>query len=82
MRALGFIHTATKRAIVAFRGTDLGNAPSAKADECADAMLWNGIAYDNLSSDCRRMWNESTLDYLAKVCRMLFQAFDITLFRI
>ena len=65
MRALTFYETSTRRAIVVFRGTDLGtNNTGAMADQCADSMLWEGVTYADLPAACRAQFTPSQLDYL------------------
>ena len=44
MRALLFTQPSTKKAVVAFRGTDLNETNvSGQADSCADKILWGGL---------------------------------------
>ena len=67
MRALTFLHPPTRRALVAFRGTDLGASdPSAAADACADTMLWDGTPFDALPTACQHAFSRSQLDYFAR----------------
>jgi hypothetical protein len=58
MRALLFVQPSTDRAVVAYRGTDLGEGESGEADRCADALLAN----DTLPAFCGK-FAPSTLDY-------------------
>ena len=44
MRALLFTHRLSNRALIAFRGTDLGNSSGAIVDQCANAILWDGAS--------------------------------------
>lgn len=64
--ALVFWDAATRRAILAIRGTDLGDqsAASAQADTCANRMLWDNVAYESLPAMCRH-WSREDLDYLS-----------------
>lgn len=63
LRALTFVQPASSRVIVAFRGTDLTQDLGGICDQCADMLLWDGIAYEDLPARCQQ-FNESTLDYL------------------
>eukprot|EP00051_Salpingoeca_urceolata_P035907 m.31928 g.31928 ORF g.31928 m.31928 type:complete len:716 (+) comp9883_c0_seq1:77-2224(+) len=64
MRALVFVHAASGRGLVAFRGTDLNTSgPSGQADNCADAQLWSGKAEAQLPAFCKA-FPPATLDYL------------------
>jgi hypothetical protein len=62
MRALAFFQRSTWRVLVVYRGTDLTNTTSGICDQCADRMLWGGVAYRDLPDPCHR-FDESTLDY-------------------
>ena len=64
MRALLFAQNATRRGVIAFRGTDLGKGASSDCDRCADALLWDGIPISSLPSYCKPFSN-ATLDYWA-----------------
>ena len=62
LRALLFVQRATRRVVVAFRGTDLNRScPSGAADACADAIL----AAELLPPSCSTFSNH-TLDYIAR----------------
>lgn len=61
MRALCFVHASTRRAVIAFRGTDLNqSSASGQADACGDALLWDGASA--LPASCHQFSN-ATLDY-------------------
>ena len=64
MRALLFAQNATRRGVIAFRGTDLGKGASSDCDRCADALLWDGVPISSLPSYCKPFSN-ATLDYWA-----------------
>lgn len=66
MRALYFYQPATRRAVVAFRGTDLDRAGvSGQADGCADAMLWEDKPLSALPAYCKS-FSADTLDYWSR----------------
>ena len=63
MHALLFVENTTSRALLVFRGTDLGpDAVSSNADICADSLLWNGYHYNELPAMCQN-YSVATLDY-------------------
>ena len=71
MRALLFVQEASRRGVVAFRGTDLGpSGASSECDRCADALLWDDLAPARLPPYCRRFSN-ATLDYWATAQRFV-----------
>ena len=64
MRALGFVHGASGRGLVVFRGTDLGpSKPSSTADSCADSLLFDGSTRAQLPASCAA-FPPVVLDYL------------------
>ena len=65
MRALTFREPSTRRAIIVFRGTDLGNDTGAIADRCADSMLWDGVPFYQLPPTCRQ-FQPAQLDYFGQ----------------
>ena len=74
MRALLFVHPGTRRAVVAFRGTDLNSSGvSGQADACADAAL--GAA--PLPAFCGRFDNH-TLDYLPRAVEFAARATEVS----
>ena len=65
MRALFFVERATRRGVIAFRGTDLNmSSPSGRCDRCADLLLWSGSPASKLPPYCSPFSN-ATLDYYA-----------------
>eukprot|EP00667_Euglena_gracilis_P012849 EG_transcript_13218 len=75
MRALYFTHRHSRRAILAFRGTDLGDplAPGPLADRCADDLLWNGVPWERLPAACHR-FPAATLDYFRAAVAFAWEA--------
>lgn len=67
-----FKHDASRRVLVAFRGTDLDNSTkSGRADACADRLLWGkGLSYAELPESCRREFDFETLDYLTAALKL------------
>eukprot|EP00041_Stephanoeca_diplocostata_P025589 m.673117 g.673117 ORF g.673117 m.673117 type:complete len:1004 (+) comp22779_c0_seq1:150-3161(+) len=64
LHALLFLHNATGRGVVAFRGTDLDvSRKSGQADACADALL-AGAEVEQLPAFCSK-FAASMLDYVA-----------------
>lgn len=65
LHGLVFFHAASRRAILAVRGTDLNSSSlSGLADTCADKLLWEGVTYDDLPGACHQ-FSASELDYYA-----------------
>lgn len=64
LHALAFVHNETMRALLAFRGTDLGSGEGSLADSCADSLLWENLTWAQLPADCHSFPN-ATLDYLS-----------------
>jgi putative lipase involved disintegration of autophagic bodies len=79
MRALLFYSTDLSRAVIAFRGTDLGSSgvdvssgsrqdpvwASMTADECANLVLWHGASRKQLPDKCGS-FSDNELDYLSR----------------
>mmetsp|Transcript_3128 Transcript_3128/g.7078 ORF Transcript_3128/g.7078 Transcript_3128/m.7078 type:complete len:294 (-) Transcript_3128:335-1216(-) len=71
MRALLFVQRPTRRAVVAFRGTDLNTSTvSGAADRCADLAL---AGQRVLPPPCREFSNR-TLDYIARALEFVASA--------
>lgn len=84
-RAVVFKHPATRRGLIAFRGTDLNmTGLSGQADFCADKVLWDNTTSSALPSFCQQFTPE-TLDYLGhsleltRKARELLTGFDLLL---
>ncbi|CAK0846787.1 unnamed protein product [Prorocentrum cordatum] len=62
MRALVFLHAASRRGLVAFRGTDLNRTgASGQADFCAGRLLWENASRATLPGFCAA-FTDSQLD--------------------
>lgn len=51
--------------IIAFRGTQLNDRQDGLADRCADMLLWEGLEFESLPSQCS-IFTYSTLDYFSQ----------------
>lgn len=64
------------RVIIAFRGTQIAPTIDSLADLCADQLLWEGLDYDSLPSNCS-IFDESTLDYFSQALNYTLQVIDV-----
>lgn len=78
MHAIVFVNRTMELTVVSFRGTDLNHSSlSGIADMCADKILWDNYAYDELPAQCHRCFpNPKSLDYLGAAKTMLAEVME------